>query len=110
MGHDVWQALHGHHLGSALHVPWVLVCIALVVVAWRRLPASYAAFATAVLVVSLSSTNLDSFERYALGAFPLVVAASTLTARRRVEAVVLVLSGLAMAGYATLAFVGAVVP
>jgi len=110
MGHDVWQALHGHHLGSALHVPWVLVCIALVVVAWRRLPASYAAFATAVLVVSLSSTNLDSFERYALGAFPLVVAASTLTARRRVEAVVLVLSGLAMAGNATLAFVGAVVP
>lgn len=110
MARDTWDALHGHHLGSALHVPWVLVCVVLVVIAWRRLPASYAAFATAVLVVSLSSSNLDSFERYALGAFPLVVAASTLTASRRVERVVLVLSGLAMAGYAALAFLGTVVP
>ncbi len=110
MLHDVGDALHGHHLGSALHVPWVAVCVVLAVLAWRRLPASYAAFATAVLVVSLSSTNLDSFERYALGAFPLVVAASTLTADRRVERLVLVLSGLAMAGYATLGFLGVVVP
>ena len=45
----------------------------------------YAAFATAVLAVSLTTSNLDSFERYALGAFPLVIAASTLTARRGVE-------------------------
>lgn len=110
MGHDVWSALHGHHLGSALHIPWIVLCLALVVVAWRRLPTSYAALATAVLVVSLSSSNLDSFERYALGAFPLVVAASTCTARRRMEQGVLVLSGLVMAGYAILAFVGAVVP
>jgi hypothetical protein len=110
MWHDVVDAAGGHHLGSALHVPWVLVCVALVVVAWRRLPHSYALFAGAVLVVSLSSTNLDSFERYALGAFPLVVAASTATASRRVELVVLALSGLAMAGYALLAFLGVVVP
>lgn len=110
MAHNVWDGLHGHHLGSALHVPWVLVCLALVVVAWRRLPTSYAALATAMLAVALSSTNLDSFERYALGAFPLVVAASTLTPFRWVERVVLVLSGLTMAGYATLAFLGVVVP
>jgi hypothetical protein len=110
MAHDVVDALGGHHLGSALHVPWVLVSVALAVVAWRRLPRSYAAFATAVLVVSLSSSNLDSFERYALGAFPLVVAASTFTESRRVERLVLVVSGLAMAGYATLAFLGVVVP
>ena len=77
------------------------MCVALVVVAWRRLPHSYALFAAAVLVVSLSSTNLDSFERYALGAFPLVVAASTCTSRRSVELVVLVVSAVAMAGYAT---------
>ena len=57
-------------------------------------------------MVSLTSTNLDSFERYALGAFPLVVAASTLTSRRRVEVVVLALAGLAMVGYALLAFLG----
>jgi len=110
MGHDVWDALHGHHVGSALHVPWIVLCAALVVVAWRSLPTSYAAFATAVLAVSLSSTNLDSFERYALGAFPLVIAASTLTSAPRAERTVLVVSALAMAGYAILAFLGAVVP
>ncbi len=88
----------------------MLVCVALAVVAWRRLPHSYALFAVAVLVVSLSSTNLDSFERYALGAFPLVVAASTCTSRRSVELVVLVASAVAMTGYATLSFLGVVVP
>ena len=110
MWHDGLAALHGHHLGSALHIPWILVCAALVVVAWRRLPRSYALFAAAVLVVSLTSTNLDSFERYALGAFPLVIAASTCTSRRPVEVVVLVASGAAMAAYATLGFLGIVVP
>jgi hypothetical protein len=110
MGHTLASLAHGHHLGSALHIPWVLLCVVLLVVAYRRLPLSYAALATAMLAVSLTSTNLDSFERYALGAFPLVVAASTLTSHRRVEVVVLVLSGLAMVGYAFLAFVGVVVP
>ena len=66
--------------------------------------------AVAVLVVALSSTNLDSFERYALGAFPLVVAASTHTTSRRVEVVVLAASAVAMAGYAVLSFLGVVVP
>jgi hypothetical protein len=110
MWHDGLAALHGHHLGSAAHLPWIALCAVLAVVAWRRLPHSYALFATVVLAVSLSSTNLDSFERYALGAFPLVVAASTATARRPVEVTVLVVSAAAMTGYATLAFLGVVVP
>ena len=110
MWHSGIDALHGHHVGSALHIPWVLLCGVLVVLAWRRLPSSYTLFSLAVLAVSLSSTNLDSFERYALGAFPLVVAASTLTSRRSVELVVLVVSAAAMAGYATLSFLGIVVP
>ena len=110
MWHDSIDALHGHHLGSAMHIPWVVVSVALVVVAWQRLPRSYALFSMAVLAVSLSSTNLDSFERYALGAFPLVVAAATLTSRRPVELVVLMASGIAMVGYATLTFLGIVVP
>jgi hypothetical protein len=110
----MWRNLvavaHGHHLGSASHIPWVILCVVLVVIAFRRLPRSYAALAAVVVVVSAASTNLDSFERYALGAFPLVVAASTLTGRRRVEAVVLILSAAAMTGYALLAFLGIVVP
>ena len=110
MWSDLGSAVHGQHLGSALHIPWILGCGALVVVAWRRLPRPYALYAAAVLVVSASSTNFDSFERYALGAFPLVIAASTCTTSRKVEVAALVLSGLAMAGYALLSFVGVVVP
>jgi Gpi18-like mannosyltransferase len=110
MAHNVSALFHGHHVGSALHVPWVLLCLILLVVAFRKLPLSYAALATVMLAVSLTSSNLDSFERYALGAFPLVVAASTLTSRKRVEVVVLVLAGAGMVGYAVLAFLGVVVP
>jgi hypothetical protein len=110
MWHNVESVVHGHHLGGALHVPWVLVCLVLLVVAFRRLPFSYACFAAAVLVVSLASSNLDSFERYALGAFPLVIAASTLTSRRGVELAVLAVAGAGMVAYAVLAFMGVVVP
>ncbi len=45
-----------------------------------------------------------------MGAFPLVVAASTLTRRRGVETAVLVVTGLSMVAYALLAFLGVVVP
>jgi len=110
MWHNLVAASHGHHLGSALHVPWVALCLILLVVAFRRLPLSYAAFAAAVLVVSVASSNLDSFERYALSGFPLVIAASTLTSRRGVERIVLVLAGVGLAGYALLAFLGVFVP
>ena len=104
MWHNLDSVVHGHHVGSALHIPWVVLSVALLVVAFRRLPLSYAAFATAVLAVSITSSNLDSFERYALGAFPLVIAASTLTSRRGVEVVVLALAGAGLVGYAFLAF------
>lgn len=110
MWHSLDSVVHGHHLGSALHIPWVVLSVALLVVAFRRLPVSYAAFATAVVAVSVTSSNLDSFERYALGAFPLVIAASTLTSRRAVELVVLAVAGAGLVGYALLAFLGVVVP
>ncbi len=110
MWHNADGLLHGHHVGSALHIQWVLLCVVLLVLAFRRLPLSYGLFAAAVLAVSLTTSNLDSFERYALGAFPLVVVASTLTGRRWVEWSVLAASAAAMAGYAYLAFLGVVVP
>jgi hypothetical protein len=110
MWHNLMAVAHGHHVGSALHIPWVLASLALVVLAFRVLPVSYGAFAAAVVAVSIASSNLDSFERYALSAFPLVIAASTLTSRRRVELPVLLGAAIAMAGYAFLAFVGISVP
>lgn len=109
LAHDARAVFH-HHFGTALHVPWVLAVVALLVVCWRRWPASYGAFATAVVVVALSGTNLDSFERYALSAFPLVLAAAGLIARPRVERSVLTVAAAGLAGYAVLAFMNVSVP
>jgi hypothetical protein len=110
VGHNVAAVFHGHHLGGALHIPWIILCLVLLVAAFRRLPVSYGAFALVVLAVSLTSSNLDSFERYALSAFPLVIAGSMWTSRRRVEQVVLVVAAVGMATYAYLSFVNVVVP
>jgi hypothetical protein len=110
VGHNVAAVFHGHHLGSALHIPWVILSLVVLVFVFRRLPVSYGAFATVVLAVSLTSSNLDSFERYALSAFPLVIAGSMWTSRRRVEQVVLVVAAVGMAAYAYLSFVNVVVP
>jgi hypothetical protein len=108
--HALAALAHGHHVGDALHVPWIGVAAILIVVAFWRLPVSYGAFALCVVLVALSGSNLDSFERYALSAFPLVMAGATLIRSPRVAAVTYVLCGAAMALYAVLAFQGAYVP
>jgi hypothetical protein len=63
-----------------------------------------------MLVVALSSRNLDSLERYALSAFPFVLTGASLLANPRAERAMLVLGAAAMEGYALLAFLNAVVP
>ncbi len=97
-------------IGTGLHVPWMILAVALTVVAFRKLPASYAWFTTVALASAVTSSNLDSFERYALVAFPLVIVVAILAADRRVERTLLGLSGLAMTGYAILALTHAYVP
>ena len=58
-------------------MPWVVLAVFLLVVCWRRLPGCYTVFWAAVLAVAVAGSNLDSFERYALGAaFPLTIAAA----------------------------------
>ncbi len=107
--HDATGLLH-HHVGTALHVPWVLLALAMLLVCWRRLPAPYTLFAGAVLAVAVSGANLDSFERYALSAFPLSMAAATILTGSRIERAVLSLLAAALAGYALLAFLNISVP
>ena len=97
-------------VGPLLHVGWAVVAIALVVVALRKLPVSYGAFAGAVVIVALSSRKLDSFERYAFAAFPLVIAAGMLVRNRKLETLVFTLSGAAMCLYTTLAMLGVYLP
>jgi hypothetical protein len=99
-----------HHIGTALHVPWVLLALAMLIVCWRRLPAPYTLFAAATLAVAVSGANLDSFERYALSAFPLSVAAALLLTESQVERLVLTLLAAGLAGYSLLAFLNISVP
>jgi hypothetical protein len=107
---DDARGLVHHHVGTALHVPWLLVALILLVVCWRHLPATYTVFAAAVLAVAVSGSNLDSFERYALSAFPLTMAAALVVRGPRVERAALVLLSAALAGYTLLAFLNIFVP
>jgi hypothetical protein len=107
--HDVRGLLH-HHVGTALHVPWVIVAVVLLVVCWRRLPASYTIYGAAIVAVAVAGTNLDSFERYALSAFPLTITAALLCRGPRIERAVLVLLPAVLAGYTLLAFLNISVP
>jgi len=107
--HDATGVLH-HHVGTALHVPWVLLALAMLVVCWRRLPAPYTLFAAAVLAVAVAGTNLDSFERYALSAFPLSIAAALVLTESQLERAVVALLSAGLAGYALLAFLNISVP
>ncbi len=108
--HDAVDLLRGHHVGTGLHLPWLVITLVLLVVVFRTLPLSYGLYSVAVVVVAASGSNLDSFERYALSAFPLVFGAATLMRSRRVETTVLVVSAATMFGYALLAFLGVYVP
>jgi hypothetical protein len=107
--HDASGVLH-HHVGTALHVPWVLLALAMLVVCWRRLPASYTLFAAGVLAVALSGSNLDSFERYAMSAFPLSMGAALVLGQPQLERTVLTLLAAGLAGYSLLAFLNISVP
>ena len=100
----------GDRFGSGLHFVWALVFLALLVVVARRLPASYTAFTGVTLFVALSAENLDSFERYAIGAFPFLLALALVTSRPTIERAVLTLAAGGLVGYATLTFFGVTVP
>ena len=99
-----------HRIGPLLHVGWAVVTIALVVVVFRRLPVSYGLFAAATVVIALSSRNLDSFERYAFNAFPLIIAAALIVRERRLETLVFTAMGTAMCLYGLVAAFGVYVP
>jgi hypothetical protein len=110
----VWHAtdslIHGGSLGEGLHVPWIAVFAVLLVVAFRTLPSSYGWWSAVLLVSATTGHTLGSFERYGLGAFPLVLALAIALRRPLFERVGLVTSGAALSAFAALVFVGAFVP
>ena len=109
MWHNVVSVTHGHHLGSALHVPWVLLCVVLLVVAFRRLPlVATPLFAAAVLAVSVAPPTSTPSSGTPWRLPPGRGRLDPHLAARRVERVVLVVAALGMVGYAYLAFLGIV--
>jgi hypothetical protein len=106
----IGDLINGDRFGSGLHILWAALFVVLIVVLFRRLPASYGSFAAAMVVVNLSARNLDSFERYAMSAFPLVLAVALVTDRPDVERPALALSAAGLVGYSVLAFLGVYVP
>jgi hypothetical protein len=103
-------AFNGDFVPNGIHFPMLIVALLLVLVVIRRWPASYSVYALVTVVIALSAKRLGSVERYCFTAFPLVLALVSLTRNRRVEQSVLVISGVFMAGFATLAVLGLYVP
>ncbi|HEX5267320.1 MAG TPA: hypothetical protein VFW24_11150 [Acidimicrobiales bacterium] len=107
--HDAKDLFHGH-VGTGLHVPWLAVFVVLLVVALRRWPLPYGLYALGVLALAVSSANFDSLERYALSAFPFVLAGAGLVSGEETERTVFSILGALLLAYSVLAFLNAVVP
>ncbi len=89
----------------------MVVLIALLVVAWRRRqPVSWLAYATATLVITLSSQQTDSIGRYALVVVPFVVALAQWSDRRWRQTLVAVAGSAGLIWLTSEALLGRMVP
>jgi len=100
----------GDRFGSGLHIVWIALAAALVVVLARRFAASYAWYGATAVVLALTARNLDSFERYAMSTFPLLIGIAAITDREQVNRAVVALAAGGLVAYSTLAFLGTYVP
>jgi hypothetical protein len=110
----VWRAGRefgsGDHLSAGIHIVTAALLVALIVVLWRRWPASFTAYAIAATAVGLSARNLDSLERYSFSTVAFVVAAADLTGSGTRERIVLAGLGALLVIGSVLAFSGVLVP
>ena len=104
-----WRGFGGDS-GELLHFLAGLGIVCLAVVAARRLSAPLSVYAAASVVMLLAADNLNSLERYALAAFPLVIAAAVLSRSRLLDGWIVGACGAGMVCLATLAFAGVYVP
>lgn len=96
--------------GDGLHVPFAVAFVVLAVLVFRYWPLSFGVFAAAMLVVALAADNLNSLERYALNAFPLVLALAVVCSTQRRERLALAVGACGLLSLATLAWMGLYVP
>jgi hypothetical protein len=93
-----------------LHLVWVGLFLALIYLCFRGWPASYGAFALVSFAQAVGTSNLNSLERYAFGAFPVILAAAAWCRTPRSERLMVGGSAAAMTAYATAAFISGYVP
>ncbi len=110
VAHAVHALFSGDHLSAGVHAGTALLLAALLVVLARRWPLSFTLYAAAVLVVALSSRNLDSLERYALSTVPFLLAAADVASSETADRLLFALSGAGLVAAAVLAFTGVLVP
>lgn len=91
---------------SVVDLAFVVTMAVLAVLAWRRLPASYAAFATAGLLFTLSTKVWISTPRHALALFPLTILLAVYGERRWFHWAWLLLSTILAIGFAARFFSG----
>jgi hypothetical protein len=95
---------------NAIHLPWLVILVLLVVVVFRRWPVSYGAFAAAMFLVAASAQFLGSLERYAFSGFPLVFGIASVTEAEWSERLVMALAAGGMVAYALFAFLNIYAP
>ena len=105
----LWRGAHGD-TGELLHFLAAVALVALAVVTARRLSRPMALYAVPSVVLLMAAENLNSLERYALGAFPLVIAAALVSRHRRLDRWIVGAAGAGMVCLTTLAFHGVYVP
>lgn len=110
MGTAIANVFTGRWEGNALHMPWVVLAIVLVVLAFKQWPLSYAAFGAVTVFVALASNRWGSFERYAFCAVPLVLVAATTFRGERAERAAYAVGAAALFAYGTMSLLGAYVP
>jgi hypothetical protein len=113
VGQAVQQLFGGESVraGALVHLPWIVVCIALLIAGRRLLPTSYLWYGAATCLLGVTAGNFQSFERYGTSAVPLLLITAVLLARvRRRRAWLVVAASLVLFGYALCAFIGSYVP
>ena len=95
---------------DGLHFPFIIGALVLLAIVLRTWPVSYGIYSALILTTALSGESLGSFERYAMSAFPLLLAVAGLTASPRLERTVMTACGAGLVAFTTLAWLGTYVP
>lgn len=99
-----------HQLGTTLHLPWLLLFLALLIVMARRMAASYTVWCALTFLSTLAGSNLASVERYCWSAFPFVLVGASLLGYRPVWRGVLSVSAALLLVYSLFTFLQFFVP